>query len=209
MQFEVPQFETETKIFGPFGIIQFAVVSVTGIFLIILWNLLELWLWFITSAALGGAVLAITLGQVRGRPMTAFLPGAINFIWQPKNYIYRSPTAAVVGLKHITAPTAAKPITTAPLSATTPELTSPYMITTGATEKPKPIITPKVTPVEPPRDTSLLRGLMNRITTTVSPIPQREVSVKENELRAKRAEYETLERVTGEKEVVRRVDYRA
>lgn len=209
MQFEVPQFETETKIFGPFNLIQFITAGGTTVLIIILWNVLQLWLWFSLSLVIGGSVLGILLGKVRGRPMTAFLPGAANFLWQPRTYVYREPSVVVVGLKHIAVPTVVKPITAATPSITTPELTSPYMISGTPAEKPKVIITPKTTPVEPPRETPLLRGLMNRITTTISPIPQRETSVKEAELKAKRAEYEVLERATGEKEVVRRIDYRA
>lgn len=208
MQFEVPQFETEAKIFGPLGIVQFAVVSGTGIFIIILWNVLQLWLWFTTSIILAGVVLAVVMGKVRGRPMTSFLPNAINFMWQPKTYTYREPSAVVVGLKHISVPKEVKPITVIS-SKISPETISPYLMGAPAAEKPKPIITPKITLVEPPRETSLLRGLMNRITTTISPIPQREISVKEDELKTKRGEYEIMERTTGEKEAVRRIDYRA
>ncbi len=217
MQYEVPQFETETNIFGPFSLVQFIVAAVVGISIIFLWNVLEMWLWLLTAILLGGGTMAFLFVKVRGRGMMIFIPTALNYFWQPKKYVYKKPSAVVVGLKNINVPTGVKPISVKPEHLKTrtaePEMISPYVVTqlgvTEQRERKSVIITPKVTQIEPKKDVPLLRDLMNRITTTTAPIPQRETSVKKIELTQKEGEYEVLENIMGEKETAKRIDYRA
>ncbi len=214
MQYEVPQFETEANILGPFNLVQFIIASGVGISLLFLWNILEMWLWLLVTIIFGGSTIAFLFGRVRGRKMTTFFPMALNYLWQPKKYIYKKPETVVVGLKNISVPAAVKPIEIKPerikTRVATPETISPYALTERQplpAEK-KVIITPKVTQIEPKQETSLLRDLMNKITTTTAPIPQRETSIKRAEITQKEGEYEVLENIMGEKEIAKRVDYR-
>lgn len=214
MQYEVPQFETEANILGPFNLVQFIIASGVGISLLFLWNVLEMWLWLIVAIIFGGGTIAFLFGKVRGRNMTTFFPMALNYLWQPKKYVYIKPSTVVVGLKNISVPAAVKPIDVKPehikTRATIQETISPYALTNRQsvpTEK-KVIITPKTTQLEPKAETSLLRDLMNKITTTTAPIPQREASLKKAEIMQKEGEYEVLENIMGEQEVAKRIDYR-
>ena len=109
MQFQVPQFETEGKIFGPLTIGQFAYVSGAIVISIIIFNFFQFWLWSIITVLLVGSALAFALGEFNGRPLSKMILVILDYIWQPKVLSYRriSPIT-VTGLEKITSPFAAE-----------------------------------------------------------------------------------------------------
>jgi hypothetical protein len=70
---------------------------------------------------------------------------------------------------------------------------------------PPPVASVGAAPV-PEKKRSRLQNLFNKITTTSSPIPFREESLKQSS--SKQEGYEFVEKPTGETIVARRVDYR-
>jgi hypothetical protein len=185
MQFQIPQFETENKILGPFNIVQFAVLAVAIVISILLFAVLEAWLWVMISSILVGSSLAFALAKVNGRSMIFFVPAAFNYLWSPKTLALK-PRAAVTGIKHI------EPLRTL----------KKFEVPTTVT----PTIPAKLIPEK--RKGSMLQDLFNKITTTSSPIPQREESLKQASGSKWQDKYEFIQKPTGETIIARRVDYR-
>lgn len=285
MQFQVPQFETENKLVGPFTVIQFVYVGVAAALSFLLFPILTTWFWFIISSFLVGSSLVIALMKVNGRPMPVFMLAAFRYLWEPKVLTLKPKPGEVVGLKNIpplppskkfevprqapaippaaglamppvfpTAGGQAKPaempqpagISTVPSAPAMPAPSAPAepmrispaagLAMPPAAPKAKPFeisaapieavpITPAASavpsvPVPPPmaaaetaapapapeKKRSRLQNLFNKITTTSSPIPFREESLKQASSSQKG--YEFVEKPTGETIVARRVDYR-
>ncbi|MDD4930779.1 MAG: hypothetical protein PHG66_01320 [Candidatus Colwellbacteria bacterium] len=223
MQFQVPQFETENKIVGPFNVVQFVYVAITTAVCFLLFSVLQIWLWFIISAVLIGSALAFALIKVNGRPMSVFSVAVFNYFWQPKVLIYQNLSVAV-GLRNIRPSASGKKLDIS-AKTHTPEgtisipadsimrPTAPVMREIPISEaiSPRPVITAQkaALPIDEKRPGSMLQDLFNRITVSSSPIPQRESSLKRNMTASKIKErYELIRKATGETEVVKRVDYR-
>jgi len=215
MQFQVPQFETESKIVGPFTLIQFVYIGATAIVCFLLFSVLQIWLWLFISAILVGSALAFALIKVNGRPMSVFSVAVFSYFWLPKVLVYQSPSAVAVGLKHIRPSITSGKKLEVPVKPRIPEEIiaipeiAPEVISAAPLTVP---IVPTITTVRAPsvpqaKPQSLLQGLFNRITISSSPIPQREMSLKK-ELTASKQRYAVIEKATGETEVVKRVDYR-
>lgn len=198
MQFQVPQFETENKIFGPLNILQFAVVGVAIIISFLLFNVLETWLWFITAGIIVGSSFILSLGKINGRPMFVFLKGAFTYFWEPHTFILKTKEEVSVGLENIVIPEIPQKI-----SLQTKKIPSPGIpVSAIETEEPAPIVTTEIAHPQ-----SFLGDLFGKITTTKNPIPQREVSLKKAGEENK-DEFETIRKITGETESARRIDYR-
>ena len=242
MQFQVPQFETENKLVGPFTVIQFVYVGVAAALSFLLFPILTTWFWFVISSFLMGTSLVIALMKVNGRPMPIFMLAAFRYLWEPKVLTLKPKPGEVVGLKHIEPLPPSKkfevprqmPAAAGPVSATAGLAMPPVSPPVGGPAKPFEIsatpskaipITPATSavpsvPVPPPIATSetpvaapvpekkrsRLQNLFNKITTTSSPIPFREESLKQASSSQKG--YEFVEKSTGETIVARRVDYR-
>ncbi len=205
MQFQVPQLETESRIVGPFSIVQFIYIALSALVCFLLFSILEPWLWFIVSAVIIGSALAIALIKINGRPMHAFLLAALNYFWQPKRFALK-PSLAVTGLKNIpTLPYSEKKIIVREKLHVPEETYGNRMIE-------RPVIVPVIAispAVEEPKHSSLIQDLFDRISMTSSPIPQRESSIKKEEVKAVSRGYEPVLRPTGDTELIKRVDYRA
>lgn len=78
-------------------------------------------------------------------------------------------------------------------------------------EKKSLAVTEPIIATEPLRRTSSFKELLQKITTSSGPIPKREVafipglSQQQSEIKER---YEVLRKITGEREVARRIDYR-
>ena len=269
MQFQVPQFETENKLVGPFTVIQFVYVGVAVALSFMLFTVLTTWFWFIVSSFLVGTSLVLALMKVNGRPMPIFMLAAFKYMWEPKVLTIKPKQSEVVGLKNLEplppskkfeiprqmpaagpvsapaepaatiktpSPAPAAPSMPAPSAPATPMRISPIGISAmppatppaGGPAKQFEISTPAETapitpaasavseiPVPPPIapteavpapvKRSRLQSLFGKITTSSSPIPFREESLKQT---SKQEGYEFVERATGETIAARRVDYR-
>jgi len=183
MQFQVPQFETESKLIGPFTIVQFVYIALAAIISFLLFPILTTWFWLAISAVLIGSALAMALLKINGRPMPIFLISAFNYLWEPKSLSIK-PKEELVGLKKI-----------GPL----PKVKK-FEIPETEEEK----IPAKITPQKKSR----LQDLFNKITTTSSPIPFREESLKQSISAKTKKEYELVRKPSGEVATARRVDYR-
>jgi len=117
MQFNVPQFEIEDKLFGPFTVVQFLYISIALAISFFLFPVFATWLWLIISAILVGGSLMIALVKIGGRPMLVFLLAAAYYLWEPKTLIIPKPVKAVelkqslpaIFVKKTTAPSVAAP----------------------------------------------------------------------------------------------------
>jgi len=87
MQFNVPQFEVEDKIFGPFTVIQFLYISIALAISFFLFPVLATWFWLVVSIILVGGSLMIALVKIGGRSMLVFLLAAAHYLWNPKTLI--------------------------------------------------------------------------------------------------------------------------
>jgi hypothetical protein len=101
MQFQVPQFETENKLVGPFTVIQFVYVGVAVALSFMLFTVLTTWFWFIVSSFLVGTSLVLALMKVNGRPMPIFMLAAFKYMWEPKVLTIKPKQSEVVGLKNL------------------------------------------------------------------------------------------------------------
>lgn len=269
MQFQVPQFETEEKFFGPFTTIHFLSISIAGVISFLLFPIFTIWLWFLVATILIGGSLSVALVKINGRPMTIFISSALQYFWEPKvlsikpkvveNSTIQSiqPLAPLKKFEVPKQPSSFPPLpseyqatpppfpsvppspqnmaapvykeTTLPPDTPISNVTShiitleeeilaspssmPAAIATPHPSVPRPIVgdgsAPAIppAPVYSPHKKSRLQSLFNQITTTSSPIPFREKSLKQDD--AKQAgKYELVQKTTGETVAARRVDYR-
>ncbi len=273
MQFQVPQFETEEKFFGPFTTTHFLSISIAGAISFLLFPIFTIWLWLLVAAILIGGSLSVALVKINGRPMTIFISSALQYFWGAKVLsikpaVIENPTIQgiqpLAPLKKFEVPK--QPSSFPPLpseyQATPPPIPSappappapPQSIASPAYKEmaissdapiprisshiitleeeapappssmsstiaishpsvPRPIVEDGSIPAMPPAPTysphkkSRLQSLFNQITTTSSPIPFREKSLKQDDAK-QTGKYELIQKTTGETITARRVDYR-
>jgi len=82
-QFQVPQFiEVENKIVGPLSLKQFLYLAVAGIVCFMLYFILQLWLWLLITAILGGSAVALAFIKYNGQPLPKVAWAAFTFFWK-------------------------------------------------------------------------------------------------------------------------------
>jgi hypothetical protein len=90
MAYQVPKFiEEETKLMGLITFNQLWLLLSFIILIIILFNLLQTWLWFIISVVLVPFGLFVTFGTVYNLPVYSFFMSAIRHFWLPKYYLWQ------------------------------------------------------------------------------------------------------------------------
>ena len=179
-QFQVPQFiETEDKIVGPLTMKQFGYVGVAGFVIFMLYFVLDTLLWLLVAGIFAAISIGLAFGKVNGRPVISFVTAFIDSVWKPKVYVLR-PSAA----EH-------------------------------AVEAETPQIIPIKQPAKPaiPRKPLFggIKELRNWIATSKTAIPRREKPLPRNFGRPQQEfkdRYEVIRKMTGEREVVKRVDFR-
>ena len=224
MQFNVPQFETEDKLFGPFTVFQFLYVAAALVVAFLLFPLLATWFWLAVSAVLVGGTLALALVKIGGRPLSVFLLAAAHYLWEPKILIQSSKFAEIVNLPQARPlPSIKKPVVPskpaihpAPASAPPPSVAPVSFSTKAVPIVPTPAVIPDpitvaapdiiISPASPKRDISPLRDIFNKMLTSSSPIPFREAGLIKTPY--KKQGYEFIQKPTGETIIARRVDYR-
>lgn len=180
MQFQVPQFiGTEDKIVGRLTLKQFAYIGTAGLVIFGLYYILAAPLWLFVSLVLSATAIGLAFGKVNGRPAIEFLTAFIDNIWKPKVYVFR------------------------PAGATQTKESAPQVF---------------VAPKQPERKISIkkpsfngIRGLRDWIATSKTAIPKRERPLPVNFGRPQqefKERYETIRKMTGEREVAKRVDFR-
>lgn len=177
MQFQVPQFiETEDKIIGPLTLKQFLYLGAAGFMVFLLYFILELWLWIIIAGVMLLTSATLAFIKINGRPIIVFLKSALNYVWNPKIYIFktRAPKPKEIKLPDINLPKTYK------------------------------------TPGKEHRSGGL-KDLFDNMTSSKTAIPKREANLPpafqptQKQIKEK---YEVVNRLTGEKQIARRIDYR-
>ncbi len=182
-QFQVPQFiETEDKIVGPLTWRQFAYVAAAGGVSVILFLVLTPLIWFMLTLVVAAIALPLAFVSVNGRPMIIFLRALFDNIWRPKIYVFQPRTSR--------------------------EGTQPSTVPAKLVKERHglPLETAKI---GIPRIEGL-KGLRQWLQTSKTALPRREkplVNLAGPQKQFKER-YEIIRRLTGEKEVARRIDYR-
>lgn len=183
MHFQVPQFiETEDKIIGPLTIKQFFFIAATGFASFLLYFVTELWLWAIISAILVGLGVAFAFVKVNGRSLTFFVKSALTYFWKPKTYVYGVKDNAQKETKEIS-------------------LKKPRVMPAAPLSK----------PAEKKPEGSQMKNIEERLATTKTAIPKRELALPPalSEAPSKVKEhYEYVRKITGDQELARKVDYK-
>jgi len=90
MQFQVPQFiETEDKIVGPMTLRQFLYIGSAAGIGFLLFFIVELWLWFLITAALIALGVALAFVKVNGRSFLEVVTSALRFYWRPQIFVWK------------------------------------------------------------------------------------------------------------------------
>ena len=90
MQFQVPQFiEVEDKIVGPLSLKQFAYFGGTIGVSLLLYFILNTWLWFVLSVLFVSSGAALAFIKINGRPLPRVAFAAFHFYWQPQKYVWQ------------------------------------------------------------------------------------------------------------------------
>ncbi len=180
MQFQVPQFiETEAKIWGPFNIITFFYFGVSVVISYFLLFVFEFYVWIILAGILIGSAFAFALIKINGRHITIVALAAFQYIWLPKTYYKKQ--APAIGLPGTKLKIARPAIISIPEAHGTATRISP------------------------------LRDLLEKLNTSLTPIPKRELPFEPEFLKqqaTRKERYEIIRKITGEKKIARRIDYR-
>lgn len=95
MAYQVPKFiEEETKLMGLITFNQLWILLSFAAVLIILFNLLQLWLWLILFAILAPLGLFLAFGKIYDMPVSSFFMSAIRHLWLPKYYLWQKEQTA-------------------------------------------------------------------------------------------------------------------
>ncbi|HUX35724.1 MAG TPA: PrgI family protein [Candidatus Paceibacterota bacterium] len=90
MQFQVPQFvEVEDKIVGPLTLRQFLYIGAAVGISMLLFFVVQLWLWIVFSVFIIGGGVALALVKVNGQPLVKIITSAIGFYWRPQMYVWQ------------------------------------------------------------------------------------------------------------------------
>lgn len=90
MVYEVPQFIKEkTKLMGLVTFTQLWILLSFGGLIVLLFLLLEPWLWIILLAILTPVGFFLAFGQLHGMPIYALVMSAIRHFWLPKYYLWK------------------------------------------------------------------------------------------------------------------------
>ena len=178
-QFQVPQFiETEDKIVGPLTLKQFGYVGAAAFVIFLLYFVLTPLLWLLVAGIFVAAAIGLAFGKVNGRPMMSFIVAFIDNIWKPKIYVFRP-------------------------AAESEKEEAPVVIV-ATKETPRTII-----PKRPMFGG--IKDLRNWIATSKTAIPKREKPLPRDFGRPQKEfkdRYEVIRKMTGEREVAKRVDFR-
>jgi len=208
MQFQVPQFiDIENKIVGPLSLRQFLYVAAAGglSFLLFFLDIFKLWSWVMLSSVLVGIGAALAFGKYNGQPFPKIALRAFSFFVRPRLYLWRREIEEV--------------------TIELPEIKIPEVLQKPLEkEAGKSIVKfPAMKPLEVPAESVVIKrkalkeyfpdmpsvkNLMLNLMTTKSPIPKREKPHLLNWGQIPKEKFEILKRITGEKEMARRVDYR-
>ena len=179
MQFQVPQFiETEDKIVGPLTLKQFGYVGVAGLIIFVLRYVFSPLPWLFISGILAILAVGLAFAKVNGRPLITFVAAFMDSVWKPKVYVF-SPSPAVHAV----------------------ESAGPQITINGpakSTVSKKPLF-------------GGIKGLRNWIATSKTAIPRREKPLPRDFGRPQKEfkeRYEIIRKMSGEREAVKRVDFR-
>lgn len=182
-QFQVPQFiETEDKVVGPLTWRQFAYIAAAGALSVLLFLVLKPLIWFMLTLIVAAIAIPLAFVPVNGRPMIIFLRALFDSIWRPKVYVFQ-PRGSEKELE---------------LPDTAAKLEKRHGL---------PIEIPRI---GLPRIEGL-KGLRQWLQTSKTALPRREKPLPKNlagSAKQLKERYEVVRRLTGEKEVARRIDYR-
>lgn len=183
-QFQVPQFiETEDKVVGPLTWRQFAYIGAAGAISVVLFLILKPLVWLLLTLVVASIAIPLAFVPVNGRPMIIFLRALIDNIWRPKVYVFQPRGSQKE----------------AEISALPARFT-----------KERRGLAIEVPRLGLPRIEGL-KGLRQWLQTSKTALPKREKPLPKNLVgpaKQFKERYEIVRRLTGEKEVARRVDYR-
>jgi hypothetical protein len=90
MQFQVPQFiETEDKIVGPLTLKQFVYMGAAAGIDFLLFFALETWLWFIFAFIITALGVGLAFIKINGRPLVSVILSALKFYWSPQTFVWQ------------------------------------------------------------------------------------------------------------------------
>ena len=199
MQFQIPQFiDVENKIVGPLSLRQFLYVAAAGglSFFLFFIDIFKLWSWVMISAVLVGIGAALAFGKYNGQPFPKIGLRAFNFFIKPRLYLWRREMEEItVNLPEIKISEISLKKTDFPKMKILEIPTENVVVKRKALKEYFP-------------DMPSVKNLMLDLMTTKSPIPKREKPHLLNWGQIPKEKFEILKRITGEKEIARRVDYR-
>jgi len=109
MSYQVPKFiEEETKLMGLITFNQLWILLSFAGLLILLFVLLQFWLWIILFAILVPFGLFITFGKVNNQPVYNFFMSAVLHFWLPKHYLWQKEMTISKAPKNVPQKTASK-----------------------------------------------------------------------------------------------------
>jgi len=89
-QFQVPQFVShEAQLIGPFTVKQTVLAVIIGLILVVLWNVLATWLFFLLAPIIIISGLLIIFVRINGRPMIDFIGAIFGYFLSPQMYIWQ------------------------------------------------------------------------------------------------------------------------
>jgi len=193
MQFQVPQFiETEDKIVGPLSIRQFIYIAAGGAVSAVLFFVLQTWLWIVFSIIFVGGAVAIAFVKIEGRPLTRIILSAFNFYWNPRTYVWQPDHPQV---KLYQPPAEKKKKAVEPL----PEKKAVL----PAEKKEKKVVPPPEKPV----DRKIAEGAVLHENWEALQTGE-QMSDKQFIEKKMSGYYEIFQKLTGDRDAARRVDYR-
>lgn len=205
MQFQVPQFiESEDKIIGPLSLKQFMYIAIAGFLMFLLFFIIETIVWAILAFFVMAAAVALAFVKYNGKPLPSVLAALFKYIWQPKFFLWSSKRAEAEQRNALPA----KPAPEAFIAENRPAKTlTANEIAAAAAEKSRHAFAAGETASAEPEREAGLDSLWLHLATSKGKI-EREEGASLAEPKKSKEIFELFQKITGEREVARRVDYR-
>jgi len=185
MQFQVPQFiEVEDKIAGPLTLKQVLYLVFAGGISFLSYFVFNFFFWILLTAFLVAIALVFGFAKYNGQPISKIFFASVEFLWKPRFYLWKRESEEVI-IKTPQIPQLQK----APVKIIPTEKVLAERESLSGVLNPTPAI----------------KKLWNDLMTTKNPLPKREKVIPKPRL-AERVSF--FRKISGEKEVAKRVDFR-
>ncbi len=173
----------EERIIGPLTLKKFGYIAAGAAVCFILFFFLDLWLWLMVAAIVGGTAASLAFITINGQPLDKIAVNAFGYFWNPRFYSWQRKEEK----KFFELPAIEEPAAEAAALAGQAAVPAGKRLAVRQN----------------------LKDLWQKLQTTRAPIPRREEPLKplEEPMKIKKEKYAAVRAATGEQVMMKKINY--